>query len=229
VLHFPGKAGNVNRILLTLAFACYCAVSQAQTEPALSQTQVLSQRLQSLQADLTQLAAERATLREDYNKLGAEVPKLESRKQEIAAADAQLKPTGDNLNRKIEAHNKKCTGSFDDDGFVAACNGEKAQIDAESARYKTQRDALQGKLDQLNRDIQDHENRRVLMETADEKKRRAALQDVAEIQTILKQLAPTAARNDKCKAAIDEVDKHPGVIEYLEKMHAVCGQLFDGN
>ena len=201
-------------LTVLLAFALFNVAHASEVGSLTAQLGELNTEYNQLNADRAQYAKKAEELKWAAEQLAPKIPA-------IKAEDAQLKQRGDALESRIQAHNAQCSGTFDDEGFVAACNGRKAQLDAESARYQQLRDDLGTRWDLLKEALTTHDSEVTLNNFADQKayNRQVEIHNMA--VPIINRLKEIAGQNDRCKNAIQNAD--------VETMHAVCGEMFDGN
>ena len=181
----------------------------------------LAAQLGSMNDEYKQLNAQRAQYKKKKEELDWAVTQLAPKVTLIKAEDAKLAQVAANYERKVEVHNSRCSGTFDDEGFVQACNGEKDQLDAEKAHYEQQRADLEARWNLLKEAVITHDTEDTLVVTADEKARNRQIELHNMAMPIIARLKQIAAGNDECKQAIQNTDD--------ETMHRVCGKMFDGN
>jgi len=195
-------------------------------------------------------ADESADLTAQLNNLGSEFTALKQareanlrKKSDLDWAAQQLLPkihefqtNRANLNRRMDAqqaridnHNSRCSGTYEDEGYVNACNAEKSQLDSTSSALMDENNNLETIRNLLQQNVQVHDEEEAKVIAKDEREL-ARMQEIMEMaKPIIARLKEIAMENDGCKEAIHQVDLHPDSTAYKERMHAVCGSMFDGN
>lgn len=186
-------------------------------------------------AEKQKIIAELEPLLEEYKGLEKDEKTLEQRWDDLKWSATQIKKKIDvheaefakheaesvQYNQAVAAHNSRCTGTFDDHAFVVACNAEMANLNADKARLEQRRGSLNDERSLLNKSIatQTEETEKVFA------KHKA---NAGRMDEIRERANPLIAR---LKAIDEEVKKCRDAIKSgsNETMHAVCGEMFDGN
>lgn len=192
------------------------------------QAQARIQEQQDLIAQLNKLGDEKKALEADEARLAKRWDDLKWSNEQIKKKVEQYKNDVSQLNQaqaaheaEAAAHNARCTGTFNDRGFVDACNAAAARGNANKARLESQARSLNQTRDLLNQAIQTQteETQKVF---AAHKAHVARIEEiVAKARPMIERLKAIQAEVDKCKAAIKRGTD--------ENMHDRCGEMFDGN
>ena len=117
---------------------------------------------------------------------------------------------------KLEAHDQRCTGTFQDQNFVEDCNSEKLRLDATSGELNNAHSALDGRRTRLDATRQKLKDEKDGLVAADAKARGR----MVELQGLAKPLIDALkAAHAECGPAIDAASKDPGLYT---AMHAAC-------
>lgn len=182
----------------------------------------------SLITELKTITAEHQSLEKEDNKLAQRWKDLQwgagENKKQIAKFNtevADFKQATAAYERDRANHSSRCAGTFKDGNHVAACNREADQGRAR----KQQLVATANHLDSMKKLITEsirvntEETQKVFALHKANEARRNEL--AAKHAVLLAQLKLIQSEVDKCKAAITGATR--------EKMHDVCGSMFDGN
>ena len=207
-------------IFVALFLTALMALALAKVAKA-GEADSLAAQLGSMNDEYKQIEAHRAELKKKAEELKWAGEQLAPKIPAIKAEDAQLATFAENYERKVAVHNSRCSGTFEDEGFVQACNGEKDQLDAEKAHYEQQHRYFEERWNLLKQALEEHDSQVTLNNFEDQKayNREIELHNMA--IPIINRLHQIAQGNDECKNAITNAD--------METMHRVCGKMFDGN
>ena len=118
----------------------------------------LKGQLEQLQKDKNSAEAKAATLAQEEQRLIATDELLSGAianyKKDLAAHDAEAA----NQNAQVIAHNAQCTGTFEDENFVNACNTRAGQLNDWGGRINAHADTLDMYAAGLNERINDLSN-----------------------------------------------------------------------
>ncbi|HXH65017.1 MAG TPA: hypothetical protein VNH42_05850 [Mariprofundaceae bacterium] len=182
----------------------------------------LKAQYQSLEADRAHLAQRKSDLKWTAQQL---TPKISQYKADRANLDSRMAQQ----KARVDSHNSRCSGSFTDGNYVNQCNEEASQMNAESASLNNENDSLNQTLDLLKKAVQTQQEQEKLVYDQDKKDYDEQVR-IYNLETkILTRLKQIAGQNDSCKEAIAAVDANPNNEAAKERMHAVCGAMFDGN
>ena len=186
-----------------------------------SEASELAAQLQGLKNEYKQLEVERANLEQKKTNLEWAITQINPKIEQFKADRENLEGVSGNLARKIDAHNGRCGGTFSDEGFVAACNGRKAQLDAEAAHNRELNGNLETTRRLLLEAVQTNTSEITVVAAEDKKKYNRQLEIGAMVRPIISRMLQLAQNDARCKRAINGGS--------LETMHFECGAMFDGN
>ena len=182
----------------------------------------------TLSTELKATTAEHQSLVKEDDKLAQRWKDLQwgagENKKQIAKFNAEMgdfNQASAAYERDRANHSSRCAGTFKDGNHVAACNRE-----ADQGRARKQQLVATGNhLDSMKKLIVEsirvntEETQKVFAQHKANEARRNEL--AAKHAVLLAQLKLIQSEVDKCKAAITGAT--------MEKMHDVCGSMFDGN
>lgn len=213
------------KILLTVAAFIFSA--QTYAAPTAGAADRLAKQA-TLITELKAITAEHQSLEKEDNKLAQRWKDLQwgagENKKQIAKFQAEV--TDFNQARAAyeqgaASHNARCSGTFKDGNHVAACNREMEQGRARKQQLIATGNHLDSMRNLINESIRvnTEETQKVFAQHKANEARRNEL--AAKHAVLLAQLKLIQSEVDKCKAAITGATR--------EKMHDVCGSMFDGN
>lgn len=189
----------------------------------------LLDHLKAYNLEYNQLTAKRAKLAKRVGELKWANDQLEKQIRVYNAKRIDLNRRVDSHLRAIRDHDSRCAGTFDDPGYVDTCNSEAHQLNATTRTQNEENDSLNHTRDLLQTAIK----------TQNEEVDKAVVADQAAIdrqnviaklaQPIMERLKILSNSNDLCEKAIAAVDINPTNMFKKERMHDVCGEMFDGN
>lgn len=213
------------KILLTVAAFIFSA--QTYAAPNAGAADRLAKQA-TLITELKAITAEHQSLLKEDDKLAQRWKDLQwgagENKKQIAKFNTEagdFKQAMAAYERDRANHSSRCAGTFNDRNHVAACNREADQGRA----HKQQLVATGNHLDSMKKLIVEsirvntEETQKVFAQHKANEARRNEL--AAKHAVLLAQLKLIQSEVDKCKAAITGATR--------EKMHDLCGAMFDGN
>jgi chromosome segregation ATPase len=137
-------------ILALLVLLSASLVSPAYADNTSEKREIVSRlqgQLANLKIQKANLDASKATLDAEEKSIVAMdaflVPQLDALDKRVAAIDSEDARYGN----EVTAHNARCGGTYEDEGYVRQCNNKKADLDAWQS-------ALQGRISTFDRDRQ---------------------------------------------------------------------------
>ncbi len=186
-------------------------------------------QLKAYNAEYDQLTAKRAKFAKRASDLRWANDQLEKQIRVYNTKRTDLNGRVDLHLKAIRDHDSRCAGTFDDQGYVDACNSEAHQLNAITRTQKEENDSLNHTRDLLQTAIQtqNEEVDKTVVADKSAMDRQDVIANLA--RPIVERLKALASSNDLCQEAIAAVDADPTSMVKKEKMHAVCGAMFDGN
>ncbi len=215
---------NIKIVLTAIAFLFSAQTYAAPTAGAADRLA----KQATLITELKAITAEHQTLEKEDNKLAQRWKDLQwgagENKKQIAKFNtevADFKQATAAYEQDRANHSSRCAGTFKDGNHVAACNREADQGRARKQQLVAKANHLDSMRNLINESIRvnTEETQKVFALHKANEARRNEL--AAKHAVLLAQLKLIQSEVDKCKAAITGAT--------MEKMHEVCGAMFDGN
>ena len=130
---------------------------------------------------------------------------------------------------KVRIHDARCHGTFASQEYVDTCNFELRQINAVVVAQNVENQSLNKTLSLIKAADETHTEESNKVAAADKTAFDRLNVIVTLARPIVERLKAVKRKNDDCKAAIAAVDADPTNMLKKERMHDVCGEMFDGN
>jgi predicted nuclease with TOPRIM domain len=188
----------------------------------------IAQRKSDLEWTATQVQKQVSDLRVTSDLLDARMAKHASVSQ---ALDVKLA----NHESSVQAHNSRCSGTFEDQSYVDWCNSNAASLNAASAvldgevnSFNAEDAALSGEVEHYNQMASS------VQELIDNQARQEAIVD-QEFERYQAHRQELVDAGNRIQARLDEIQPYIDSCEdaiasdNIEYMKAECGRMFDGN
>lgn len=223
----------------TLCFAVDMEALQSEMKSLMALDDVLSEAWTENEAKGTRLEAESASLIKRKDDLEWSGQMVEEATSKWLAKKAVFEGEVAVVTAEISAHNARCAGTFEDEGYVNACNAAADRINGKADVLRSEESYLNSERGRVNELIAGQEeawtvhNRNVDRWEAEvkayEKDREELIEAGLKIQGRMKEIM---AIFESCDAAIKAYDASPDPMMdgTMERMKAICGQqMFDGS
>lgn len=219
----------MKQVVFTLLFLIATVPVITAAAGVIEEERSLLVQLKAYDAEYDALTAKRATFAKRNDDLRWTHEQLE---KQIRAYNTDREDLNRRMNLQlgtIRDHDSRCGGTFDDQGYVDACNAEASRLDTITNAQNRENESLNHTRSLLKTAAETQVAETNKLATADQAAadRQNVIAKLA--QPIVERLKALEKKNILCRKAIAAVDADPTNMLKKERMHDVCGEMFDGN
>lgn len=219
----------MKQVVFTLLFLIATVPVSTAATGVIEEERSLLVQLKAYNAEYDALTAKRATFAKRNDDLKWSHEQLEKQIRVYSADREDLSRRMDLQLGTIRNHDSRCGGTFDDQGYVDACNAEARRLDATTNAQNRENDSLNHTRSLLKTAAETQVAETNKLATADQAaaNRQNVIANLA--RPIVERLKALENKNVSCQQAIAAVDADPANMWKKERMHDICGEMFDGN